>query len=359
MIYYITLLFGSIITVFTCFTNARLLKKLGFFILYMWLFSLSALRWNIGTDYKNYVKQYFDINNAGYWDPKIEPLYYLLVRFTKLSVDNVQLLFASISLITILAYWCYSKKQNMLLAIFCFYTVLYLPSYSLIRQALAVCIVIIASQYVIEGKNKKSIFMVFIAAGFHYSALLFIPFILLKKIKIKSLIGLSLLLALIFLTVYYNIPRIILNSSLLQSTKYGVYSNNIFSNPTELGTGLGVIIKALPAIIFIVIADLFGWTNKESKKDKVYFLLWVNYAYLTAIILSLSVQIFNRLSDFFMFVPVITLCEIYNLIKNKNNRFIIVGVIAMLLLINFILLIIKNPSSNLGGLGISPYQSIL
>lgn len=329
------------------------------FVIFTLLWVISSLRYEIGTDYVNYVKQYNEVKDLGFFSTSLEPFYILIVKLVYFAGDDPQYLFSIISLITLLAFFASYDKEYSFVAIFAFVTVIYLPSFSLIRQCAAVSILLLASKALIDRKTVKSFWIMLFAAMFHFSALLFLPFILLRKYRIKFQYGMILISACVLLILLYNLPLLILQSSLLAGTKYGVYADNMFSAKTEVGTGLGVILKMAPSITFVICSELFKWRKNKELSSVLIPLLWFNYAFVIAVMLSVNIQIFNRLVDFMMFAPVLTAIYLPQFIHNPFNRRLIVGLFLLIFFVNFSLTIAKNDVSNQSGLGISPYQSIL
>ncbi len=68
------------------------------------------------------------------------------------------------------------------------------------RQSLAVAIILLGYQYIVERKLIRYLLIVFIASGFHISALLALPLYLLinKKKEINSWIAIILILGIVF-----------------------------------------------------------------------------------------------------------------------------------------------------------------
>lgn len=359
MIYYIILGFCIFIAALSHLIKNRTISAFLTMVIFIILWIVSSLRFEIGTDFVNYVKQYNDIKGLSLFGTNLEPLYVLIVKLVYYTTDNPQYLFSIISLITLISFFSFYDRKYSLIAIFVFITVMYLPSFSLIRQSAAVSILLLSSKALVEKRTSKSVMLTLLAAMFHFSALLFIPFILLRNFRIKFRQGIILLILCAFSIIIYNLPLLILQSGLLAGTKYGVYAGNMFSAKTEVGTGLGVILKILPSIIFIISSEIFKWRRNEELLPVLKVILWFNYAFIVAVMLSLSIQIFNRLVDFMMFAPIVTAVYLPKFIQKPQNRLIIVGLFALVCFVNFSLMIAKNDVANQGGLGISPYKSIL
>lgn len=357
---YITLL---IICSLTLLPTGRSDGNIRFFFhifTFLSLWMISSLRIDIGTDYVNYVTLYDRITSVVYsYDFKTEPLYYAISIISDYVGGGTVMMFSLVAFITLLPIYLLKDKTYFSILLFAYICVLFLPSLSLIRQAAAVSFLIPATLSLIRGEKKHAFFMVVIASGFHYSALLFIPFFIVREIKISPVIGMAGVIFFWLIIDVINLPQIILTSPLLQQTKYGVYATNMYNESTEMGSGLGVILKMLPSFIFISFASLFGWINKSNEVVGARLVILLNYAYILSTILSAKIRIFNRLSDFLLFVPIVTIVFLARNINLKGNRIIVVGTICLLLFINFCLTIYTNRSENGSGLGIYPYKWML
>lgn len=359
MVYFAILFICSLATTlaYNAGGGARLLSFL-FTFLVIWI--MSSLRIDIGTDYVNYITLYERMMSSGYiYDFKTEPLYYAVSAVSDLFGGGTVMMFSIMAFMTLLPIYLLKDKTYFSILLFAYICVLFLPSLSLIRQAAAVSFLIPATLSLINGDKKLSLLLVVMASGFHYSALLFIPFIFLRGVKIGPIIGIAGVVFFWLIIDVVNLPQIILTSPLLQQTKYGVYATNMYNESTEMGSGLGVLLKILPSFILIAFASVFGWLNKTSGVIGVRLVILLNYAYILSAMLSAKIRIFNRLSDFLLFVPIVTVLFLARNIKIRSNKIIVVSVVCLLLFVNFCLTIYTNRSDNGSGLGIYPYKWIL
>ncbi|BCG08838.1 EpsG family protein [Buttiauxella agrestis] len=336
----------------------KYLRKFCFLTSIGILIIVASIRYEIGTDYVNYLKLFDEIKYNDFYNLNVEPLFYLIAKFIQLFSDDNQYIFAVMSFVTITTVFV-KKEMRGFLGVVGFICIIYLPSFSIIRQITAVSFIITSVFYLFENKLNKSIALVLIASTIHASALLVLLFILFRKVKVNPLLGSVSLLIIYVIIMKFDAANIILNNSLFKSTKYGVYSDfAMFNQKTELGSGLGVLLKLLPSIIFIATSVLFKSYQKENAyKNNI--ICNFNYAYAIAVFLSLQIHIFNRLVDLFVFAPLLALMGVSTLSTNRSNKIIITSVIILILIINYMLIIVKNPSSAFGGLGIYPYRSIL
>ncbi|MES0303037.1 EpsG family protein, partial [Citrobacter sedlakii] len=95
------------------------------------LFLISSLRYNIGTDYINYVKLYYDLNHVSFENANIELGFYLIVKLCHFLNTDVQLMFSLMAGIAICIFFSRHEMRTFW-GMFAFICIIYLPSYSLI-----------------------------------------------------------------------------------------------------------------------------------------------------------------------------------------------------------------------------------
>lgn len=151
---------------------------------YLVLFILAALRYQIGTDYKNYetaFEMYYCQSMDPYW-MNFEPGFIALNKVLAMVTDDVQLLIAIASLITIF-FFAKTYKDNsndVLFSIFLFITLyFYFSSFNIVRQGMAMAIVFWGTRDILERKPVRYAIKIALASMFHTSSLIMLPFYLL------------------------------------------------------------------------------------------------------------------------------------------------------------------------------------
>lgn len=359
MFYIGVLIFSISINLISEIIKNKNLRSILLFITLFCLWIISSLRYDIGTDYVNYVKLFDEINSLVGTSASLEIGFKFIVEMCSYFDIGYQSMFALMAGITITVFF-YSKKMQTLSGIFAFITIAYLPSFSLVRQVASIAFVCTSAFYLLEHNVKKSIVAMILGCLFHSSAILFIPFIIFRKIKVNPFFGIISLIVLYVIISKYNLAQLILDNPMFRETKYGAYSDyELFNQQTEMGTGLGVLLKILPSLMFI----LFSYTFRSySDKQACYIsglICLFNYAYIIAIILSTQIHIFNRLADTFLYAPILAFVALNTLPTSMHNIRFVKGLFVIAMALNFILTIYKNPSAATGGLGIYPYQTIL
>lgn len=194
MIPYFIIYLTSIIQAFFIHTNlVKPLKRILAFSLILTLSVLLLLRdESIGTDTENYVRTFDFLAYSSSAIPAlitsgVEIGFVLLTYFLKKIIENNYVVFFIYGILINALYVKAAIKQNLNLVIFlCFFFSflgLYIMSFNILRQCIALAIIFYATTFILEGKNKKFILMCILASLFHYSAIVCLPFIWAYKFR--------------------------------------------------------------------------------------------------------------------------------------------------------------------------------
>ena len=168
-------------------------QQAAFFLVFLGLLIstiLSAFRDMIGG-YDIYIyAQYFE-----YIEYKILPYehgYYLYNVFLSFFNTDRQFLFICTAILFSFAIYKLSNIKNIgfyTIVLFIIFCKLYFYSFVYLRQIIAVIIVWWGIYYLLNNKKNFFIFLVFLASGFHLSALIALPlYFMTKKIKLNNII---------------------------------------------------------------------------------------------------------------------------------------------------------------------------
>lgn len=154
---------------------------LGALVVAVILISVSALRWNVGTDYPTYHALFRVYAAEVPHDLSLtnEPGIRILAWFSSQLGDSSQIMFASAAIITIglivSTIWRWSPAFAFSIAIYILYAG-WAGSFNAVRQYLAVAILFAAHRLIIERKFVKWLLVVCLAFLFHVSAVVAILF---------------------------------------------------------------------------------------------------------------------------------------------------------------------------------------
>jgi len=340
-------------------------KYVYLYIAFLSVFFLSAFRYGIGKDYFNYLDIFIDISQNGKdfnYDGRIEIGYLWLnqlISFLGLSYDSLVIVVSFI--FTLFIFLSYPKKNKAVFHFFIF-GVYFFVSFNLLRNSIAFAISLFAiMNFYFYNKNLKYFFFILVSSLFHISSLILIPFILINKELSKFIFSkkITLLTLVIIAFIFRNqVTEIILMSPALSLFGYDSYATKqYYLNNAALGTGLGVLIKALFVFSPILISD------KESRKtnpNDSRFLIFL-LAYVFVYIFSISIEIFSRLEKIFYFAYPLAAILIMSNLRFFRYRKLVVLLMGFIVLIDYNRYIINSSTDYMvtchGG-RISPYVSI-
>lgn len=317
-------------------------------IVFITLWVPASFRYGIGTDYFSYQSIYEHIN---WYIDDLEIGYVLLNKlFQSLSLGH-EYLFSVVAGITYMPICFGLPKKGYGILILFYVLTLYLSSYSMMRQSIAIAFSLYATTQLLKERNVVYFTMIILASLFHISALLLLPCFLFKYIKFNRFWGILLSILGIFLIIKFNFISILFESDIFLNSTYGGYATSSFNHETEMGSGLGVIARALIPCVLIFYAGKI-----QNERDRNGVIISISIAYLFAQVLSVQIHIFNRLVDIVSFIFVLGVGTI-NLFHWKYKK-IILMFFSFLFLLLFEKNISEGQSSNNKGTGISPYTSI-
>lgn len=338
----------------------RYKRKILLIISFLPLFLVSALRYKVGADFEEYSYIYKYIENystlfLGYED-HIEPIYYIINYSLKLLELDSQLIYVVTSFISLYFVFKSGIKIGRLdLFLLMYVLVFYLNSLNAIRQETAICILIYALICLIKEDNIKFIVYTFIAAGFHYISLAILPILLLNKIvKINKKYLFISIFVFIFL-IKFSIADILISTNLLSGTKYQVYLYmDIYKKETEIGSGLGILVKYLPVILVLLVPIT---SFKPSILHFRNITMILNLSLLFSFAISMNFYIFHR------FISLFSVSIIFSVVLLYFSNIKIKKIILLLSITSSLLFfeadIQRSDKTIEGNKAISPYTSIL
>lgn len=315
-----------------------------------------AIRYGIGRDYFSYIEIY---KNVLATRDGVELGFYYINYILAYFNFQYQYLFAVTSFLTI--YFCVKSfdRDYALVSIILFCVLFYLQAFSIIRQMLAVSLCLYSCSLWNKGYKYKSLIFLILAPLFHYSALIVLLLAATSKyIKINTMrCWFVLMLSFIFIFILNGVD-FVFSSSILLDSKYGYYVTSAFNRPTEIGSGVGVVIALLlPFIAFIKATKLYEYNKNYN------FMLLINLVYVISYIFSLKIYIFARFTDALSFVQILLIPA---MLKISNPKGVCHNLMMAVVLLH-VLLFEANLNANTitagnitnSGLGIMPYKSIL
>lgn len=307
----------------------------------------ATIRYNIGTDYESYWYYYIGNNYSSEYEPLFQLINYIS-RYIFHDFYGVLLICAILTYGFILASLIKLKEDvSIAIGLWVYYCYYYVASFNVMRQMLAVSIVLYATILLSENKKIKFIILVIIASMFHSSAVLAFAFLLLNgALKVKSKYWMVLLyigtIGLMFGGGYLLNS---LSSILGEYSKYITNTNSIISFSYMLDKLPTFLIIAIPIIIYL------KYYRNDSKYD-----LFCVCGLFSAVILIMGYHFnwFQRVMYYFDIMQVPIVAIIVKRVKLVQNR-----VIVKILVIGFYLFYFWYSSVFRGSNGGVPYQSLI
>lgn len=354
-------------------------KKQFVFVVFGIMTLISALRAStIGIDLDlHYAKNYELISSVNWSDIPIfavskqyEVGYcYFTKLLTYISTDvQFYIIFTSVVIYGVHGYFFYKKSEDVILSssLFMFFCLFYMYM-NIVRQAIAVSILIMAYLIFSESKKKVHNYVVFVllvilASGFHSSAILCLVYLLFDKLKftkIHMLLGIV-VTALIYVG-YSSVYKFVLSilggndkySSYLDSEEYGVGYMNLQS--------IYYVIITLGA--FLLGYYILVWKDKTSHKlfakqeykvkSNESFMLYMSFIAFACRLLIFKMSIITRFT--FYFIPFVLILYPYAIskFKRRSNRIILNLTVYGVCLIYFVWVTLSNADTLYG---VVPYE---
>lgn len=334
VLYYFIVISSSIIAWFSEFfrnRNAAKLSKWIFFSAIIIPVLIAGLRYGIGTDFNNYSDIFHNFFNRYYGfadavsNSRFEPGWVSLNFLVKYIFNDAQYLFIISALLT----WVFGFKAiydnkdriSVGIAVLILFCTLYNMSFNIVRQVLAVSIIMLAIKPMLEQRKWKYLLIVLFASSFHFTALIFLPSYwvvnsktgnrgLLKKIIIPLFfIG--------FVMFFRQIFSLITNIEFLST-----YSNYDLG---YRGFAKQDFILKLPAIILILInTKKIKINNNLMHKLSILFLIGAILTFLRS-----YAPYINRVALFFDVTQVFVLSAIVKVQTNKYEKFLYTYIIVI------------------------------
>lgn len=325
-----------------------------YLILFMFMFIPAAIRYGVGLDYFNYVDIF---NNPDYYQGQIEIGFYLIVKTLSVIGFGYQSLFVLCSALTLFFFIKSIEKESAWASTLIFICTLYLSSYCLLRQALAVSILMYSCRLWIDNNKSKSILLILLACSMHYSAMLFVPIILVSSIFRITTFRALLIMA--FMSIFVFVlggVNLIFNNELFLNSKYGYYVSSGFNKETQIGSGIGVLIQVIIPISIAIMANKILAINNRYN-----IVILTTTAFFASYLLATQVYIFGRMADVFSFSLVFAAPILLRSAKSNISKIVFVGMICLYVPVMQATIANNNFKANElsgSGLGISPYKTV-
>lgn len=290
------------------------------------MFFISAIRYNVGTDYeKRYVVDYYTLlegKNVGNLEIGFKAIDYLCLFFTK----EPYLLFVITSLIILAIIFevIYKKSSNRILSIIIFFLGGYFfATLNIIRQYISVAFILLGYQFLMSENKKKAyigfVICAILAFFMHSSSIICFIIILLTK---KNIMDARWVIPLSILILILNKNIMVILTPIIKNTRFNVYLTGKFT------TGeLSILQIVENLIIYLAMYFSYYFEKKQGKELDKQGITLLNIQGL-ALLLTVSGVIhtlFIRMAIYFVAFQIISIPYFFsilqfNTITDKINK---------------------------------------
>ena len=290
------------------------------------MFFISAIRYNVGTDYeKRYVADYYTLlegKNVGNLEIGFKAIDYLCLFFTK----EPYLLFVITSLIILAIIFevIYKKSSNRILSIIVFFLGGYFfATLNIIRQYISVAFILLGYQFLMSENKKKAyigfVICAILAFFMHSSSIICFIIILLTK---KNITDARWVIPLSILILILNKNIMVILTPIIKNTRFNVYLTGKFT------TGeLSILQIVENLIIYLAMYFSYYFEKKQGKELDKQGITLLNIQGL-ALLLTVSGVIhtlFIRMAIYFVAFQIISIPYFFsilqfNTITDKINK---------------------------------------
>lgn len=302
---------------------------------------LAAFRGNTGVDSSMYRISYGNIDSVSRWQ-NFEKGYVWLVKLLNGLGLPYQMLFFVMEFLTILFFLLFlnneKKNVDIKIAMFVFMCDLYMSSFNIMRQALAITIVLYAFSEFMNDKYAKSIVVILFACLFHGTALLGLA-VIGGKLLFQNRFSKPIMLICFAVILYFVFHRELLGKLVYSIIHNRYYASYITRNAASDGSYFGYILKCTPVLVVTLLS--FKSYDKNTKY-KVYSGLMIG-GYIISLLGVMTATQVQRVGYYYIYLNSIILAYFANydlVLKNiriKKNicQFFVVIYVLMMFFYNY------------------------
>lgn len=346
MIYFIIF---ALICSFYCLSNkgiSGIYSKYFSFLALLSITFLSAFRYQVGTDYENYI-YLAELIIGGYGDS--EPAFTFLVEGVDYFDLPIWLIFPITSVIICYGYFAFFNKfydKKLVLSLLLFYSIgiYFFASMNLIRQFVSVSLFLISLTHLVEKRYFNYSLFMGLSILFHYSAIILLPITFFIRKEYSLIKYLTIFLIYIISLKFLDI--------VIKLTPYSIYLTREFSYSAN---------KYFAALFMIASLFSFFYLKRKSryptaKTNVIINMLFISFLLSFSLFISpLPEIVFLRYNNFFSPAIIIFICAFIEVFKKDWERLIynfLIIAICFAYLCNTVFL---TGSEN----NVIPYNSIL
>ena len=316
-----------------------------------------AIRYDIGADYRNYVRLFEMISNG---EIVLKEPGYILVNYiiSYLGLD-VQWVFVFFAFFTLLFAYKGFPKEHFATSIFLFIAIFYLYyGLGVIRQGLAVSIMLYATKYLYNKDFKKYLMFSIFASLFHFGSailpLLLYPVVNTNYNRFFMLVMLAVLNVIVITSdVVIEVYEAFRQLMPAYRDLYAAGQSHYAERAISAYGNLSIVVKIFPIIVVT-------FYKHEIAKKFNYGNIVVNFTFVYGVLVlfSMEMQIFDRIRDIFILYFILSLVYFINIFSSQK-RLVVMLLVCSLYFTWFIRYITIATEDINNGQYVRPYQTIL
>ena len=317
IIYGFTIVLTSIFTHFSVAARNKFLRRICVALAILVPTVLSGLRYNVGTDYKNYFIGFLNIQNG--IPSRFEiGFQYLNKLLSFVGFGPQSIYFASTLIMMCFIYKAIYDQRSDLdvgVSMAIFMMVFFQSSFNITRCMIAVAICLYNLKHIRNGKLIPFLIFSCLALSFHLSAIVFFPLYFLRNYALNSQKKMQRILLYFFtailITYFSSILKLLLSYlDLNYLSYYAVYME-------EVTILTGSVFKRIIFYFPIILPVLFiGKEDKETNTFSLYFFIVVIGFIIEIFSVFLSIYV-NRITNYFL-ISIVFLLPTYKKIFSRN-----------------------------------------
>ncbi len=315
------------------------------------LFAMSALRMDVGNDYKTYAVTCHEAWVNGY--VVTEPGFNLLVKilYTLAGWENYLLVFAVFAFATIFLYMkiAYEQSDSFALTFFLFMTLgMYFRTFNTVRYYFVLAVAVYSLRYVVNKQYIRFVLLICAAAFFHKSVLVVIPIYLVALYVCRKwhyiVLGAA---GLVFLLAKEPVMKIAL-------ILYPSYENTSYINQTGIISGWIANASGIMRCMLVLGLCLLFYKDaiKEHIADRMYFNL--NIFAVMLYVFGVYLPLLSRFTYYLMVPQILLVPNVIARITDEKKKKTVTAIVIGIGIVYFILFMRGAYDE---GLRILPYRS--
>lgn len=313
------------------------------FLTFLELFFIAGFRaWHIGNDTISYIQIFIlTTDYPNLITSHMESGYLLFNKFLALFTSNAQYLLISTAFF-ITGAWLftmYKYSKNILLSVLLFVISEYGATLTMIRQEIAVCIVMLSTVFIIKRKFIPFLVCCFFAMSFHSTAILAIGLYFIYPLKFNMKYLIFVLLGTFFVFIFLA-P--IINQIIFLTGRYSSYVGNILlGEETKLASIMKTLIQ-FSITCFCFLSYQYVYLKKKGNYPmRAQFMLWCSIIAFCLQFISIRATVMERLVLYYSFVNFISIPFFVSYYPKRTQIFISVSIICCFILYKSIVFVYR------------------